>query len=271
MWRQGSVLTPEAIEALKVKPLLSLEDAVAIVATHDCDLAQSPDSEPKVEVIIGHRIDVADKNGNYTYAKNSRKIHLQFDTNTFPTWVEFEAVSKILVVKEELYRFSADKTIHLNTENRAIFQKWLASRYRRSAFPDEFERRLKEAKIDGKISKAIKPYGEFIIGIFFDIDEGEEITHESSEDPYKLDIIILYTTEKFDNAEQIAQKVANNIEVIFEDKLFKPNNRWQNIELRSCEAVSESVLSYQIFKQLKSWRLESISLATHPQQPVLVE
>ena len=46
---------------------------------------------------------------------------------------------------------------------------------------------------------------------------------------------------------------------------------WQHIELRSCDSVSESVLTYQQFKQLKRWRLEHISLAAEPQQPVLAE
>jgi hypothetical protein len=41
--------------------------------------------------------------------------------------------------------------------------------------------------------------------------------------------------------------------------------KWQHIELRSCELVSESVLTYQMFKQLKKWRLEHISLAADPQ------
>ena len=46
---------------------------------------------------------------------------------------------------------------------------------------------------------------------------------------------------------------------------------WLHIELRSCDPVSESVLTYQQFKQLKRWRLEHISLGAEPQQPVLAE
>ena len=57
----------------------------------------------------------------------------------------------------------------------------------------------------------------------------------------------------------------------FKKKLFDPTKKWQHIELRSCDPVSESVLTYQQFKQLKRWRLEHISLAAEPQQPVLAE
>jgi hypothetical protein len=43
--------------------------------------------------------------------------------------------------------------------------------------------------------------------------------------------------------------------------------KWQHIEMRSCELVSESVLTYQMLKQLKKWWLEHISLAADPRWP----
>jgi hypothetical protein len=150
---------------------------------------------------------------------------------------------------------------------------WLASRYRRSAFADEFERRLtKETKLAEKIAKAVRPHGELITGVFFDVDGGEEVTRRGPEDTYTLEITILHAADPdFDVAAEAAQAAANAIEKAFKDKLFVPKNSWQHIELRACEPLSESVLTYQIFKQLKRWRLEHISLAADPQQPVLAE
>jgi hypothetical protein len=151
---------------------------------------------------------------------------------------------------------------------------WLASRYRRSAFPDEFERRLvaKEFKLHEKIAKAVKPHGELIVGVFFDVDEGAEVTREGPGDTYTLDITILHSAAPdFEAAEKGAETAAKAIEKAFRDKLFDPTKTWQHIELRFCDVVSESVLTYQQFKQLKRWRLEHISLAAEPQQPVLAE
>jgi hypothetical protein len=37
-----------------------------------CDLAQLPETEPMIEVVVGHRIEKAD--GNYTHAKNARTL-----------------------------------------------------------------------------------------------------------------------------------------------------------------------------------------------------
>ena len=269
-WRQGHLLDDDAIDALGLRHPVYPEQTVVAVATHDCDLAQDPEWEPRVEVVVGR---MADKDGNCTHAKNARKLHVEFNGDaTF--WGEFEAVSKIAVDKLELNRFHPRTDTRLTVENHAIFQMWLASRYRRSAFPDEFERRLtsKEFKLADRIARAVKPHGELIAGIFFDVDEGKEIMRNGPGDTYTLDIIILHAADPdFMAAEAAAQKAAQTIESAFNEKLFAPTKTWQHIELRSCEAISESVLSYHEFKQLKRWRLEHISLAADPQQPVLAE
>lgn len=188
-------------------------------------------------------------------------------------WVELEATYKTSIDKAHLASFSPVAKARLSPENQAIFQMWLASRYRRSAFPDEFERRLtKETKLAEKITKAVKPHGDLISGVFLDVDAGAEVTRNGPDDTYTLDIIILHTADpNFMAAETAAITAATAIKNAFKEKLFDPVKKWQLIELRSCEPVSESVLTYQEFKQLKRWRLEHISLAANPQQSVLAE
>ncbi|WP_208640115.1 hypothetical protein [Massilia violaceinigra] len=269
-WRQGYLLSVDAIDTLGLRHALKPEQTVVIVATHDCDLAQDPELEPHIELVVGCQ---GDKDGNCTHAKNSRKLHVEF-SGAKAFWGEFDAVSKVAVDKLALSRFFPCTETRLTPENHAIFQMWLASRYRRSAFPDEFERRLtsKELKLAEKIAKAVKPHGELITGVFFDVDEGEDLKREGPDDTYVLDITILHAADPdFMKAEAAAMKAAQNIESAFNEKLFIPTKMWQQIELRSCEAISESVLSYQTFKQLKRWRLEHMSLAAEPQQPVLPE
>ncbi len=269
-WRQGRLLGNDAIEALGLHSAAP-DQTVVIVATHDCDLAQTPEAEPLIEVIVG--LLVTHKDGNCTHSKNARKLHIEF-AGEVVFWAEFEATAKNSIDKRLMNKFMPRPDARLSPENHAIFQMWLASRYRRSAFPDEFERRLtsKEFKIHEKIAKAVKPHGELIAGIFFDVDEGQEVTRDSPDDTYTLDVTILHAADPdFDAAEKAAQTVAEAIEKAFRDKLFNPTKTWQYIELRSCEAISESVLTYQMFKQLKRWRLEHISLAADPQQSVLAE
>ena len=270
-WRQGHLLGSDAIAAFGLHHALEPEKTFVIVASHDCDLAQAPEGEPLIEVVIGRL--VTERDGNCTHAKNARRLHVEF-AGSAVFWVEFEASTKIPISKLAFNDFCPRKDAQLSPENHAVFQMWLASRYRRSAFPEEFERRLtsKEFKLHEKISKALKPHGELIAGIFFDVDEGIEVVRDGPNDTYTLDITILHVADPdFEAAEKAADTAAKAIEKAFKEKLLNPTKTWQFIELRSCEPVSESVQTYQQFKQLKRWRLEHISLAAEPQQPVLTE
>lgn len=266
-WRQGHLLSKEAIEAFGLHHAVATDQTLVIVASHDCDLAQDHEGEPIVEVIIGCM--VTEKNGNFTHAKIARKLHVEFAGVTV-FWAEFEATAKVCIDKLKLSEFRPRADAQLSAEKNATFQMWLASRYRRSAFPDEFERRLiREFKLDEKIAKAVKPHGNLIMGVFFDVDEGIEIARDGPDDTYTLDITILHLADPdFDAAEKAAEAATKVIEKAFKDKLFDPTKTWRHIELRSCESVSESVLTYQQFKQLKRWRLDHISLAAEPQQRV---
>lgn len=269
-WRQGHLLGSDAVAALGLRYSVEPEQTLVIVASHDCDLTQHPDGEPGVEVVVGRLL--ADKDGTYAHAKSARKLHIEF-AGTFAFWGEFEATAKVTLDKWLLNEFKPRTDATLSPEDQATFQMWLASRYRRSAFPDEFERRLtRETKLHDKIAGAVKPHGELISGVFFDVDGGVEVTRVGPDDTYTLDITILHRAEPdFDAAVKAADAIAKAIEKTFKDKLFAPTKTWQHIELRSCEPLSESVLTYQVFKQLKRWRLDHISLAADPQQPVSAE
>jgi hypothetical protein len=269
-WRQGHLLSADAIDGLGLRHAGTPEQTLAVVATHDCDLAQRPDVEPRVEIVVGR---LAVKDGNCTHAKNARKLHIEFAGDA-AFWGEFETTAKTAIDKQALALFVPRTDACLTPDNHAVFQIWLASRYRRSAFPDEFERRLtKETRLAEKIAKAIKPHGELIAGVFFDVDDGQDVTRSGPDDPYTLDITLLHAADPdFMAAEKAANEAGTAIEKAFRDKLFDVRKKaWQHIELRFCEAVSESVPSYQAFKRLKRWRLEHLSLAADPQQPVLAE
>lgn len=268
-WRQGLLLTREACEALQLAHFDGQEVTVVAIVSHDCDLTQHPSVEQYVEVVVGRSVNNLD--GNYTYAKNSRKLHIDFLGET-KLLVEFDARYKTFVSKEALNKFYPHEQNRLGPEGDSVYQYWLASRYHRSAFPDEFESRLKDANLAKKIAKILTPLGKNISGIFFDVDEGVEVKRNGPEDVYKLDIYLLHATEPdFIAAEAVAQQAAIDIKSAFKDKLFTPAQAWRQIELSSCEVLSEASLSYQHFRQLKRWRLEYISLASDPQLEVLAD
>lgn len=266
-WRQGQLLNNEAARALGLLYEPDAGDSLVIIASHDCDLASNPDREPFVEVIVGQKVV---KDGNHTHAKNPRKLHIEF-TGESLFWGEFEANRKRSIDKIGLRQYVPVASAWLNAESRATFQFWLASRYRRAAFPDEFERRLSANGLSNFIAKRVKPHGDLITGLFFDVDNGDDISR-NSDDTYMLDITILYIAdENFIAAKEAASAIAHSISSEFERKLLTPTHQWKEIELRSCEAVSEASLTYQDYKSMKRWRLDYMSLGADPQQPAPAE
>lgn len=270
-WRQGQLLTDEAVRSLGLSHPEDKENTLVIVATHDCDLVQLPEKEPYIELIVGHRI--ANLDGNNTHAKSSRKLHVKFDGNE-PLLAEFVITAKFSILKTDFLGLMPVNNIRLSLQNLATFQQWLASRYRRSAFPDEFERRLvHETKLAEKISKIIKPHGELITAVFFDVDEGQDIHHKGPDDLYVLDIILLHITEPdFNRAESAAINAKKAIEKVFNEKLYDHRfGMWKWIELRYVDVISEEALTYRQSTILKKWRLDYISLGAEPQQVMLKE
>lgn len=269
-WRQGHLLTDEAVRAFELIHRENTDDTVVIVASHACDIAQLPDKEPQVEVVVGHRIPELD--GTYTHAKSPRTLHIGFEGDE-PLLAEFVITEKRSISKDVLVDFGPQTNVKLSPSDLVTFQLWLASRYRRSAFPDEFESRLKESGLDRKIVNAVRPHGRMISAVFFDVDDGQEVAHSGSEDVYMLDIYLLYENEPDFNAAEIAVTAAKAaIEQAFETKLFdRLSGNWQSIELRNIDVISEDVMSFRQSKYLKKWRLDYISLGADPQQPVLAE
>jgi hypothetical protein len=243
-WRQGNLLTDETVTAINLFHPSYPDDTVVIIATHDCDLAQLPDKEAYIEVIIGRRIQNLD--GNNTHAKSPRTLHIAFEGSE-PMLAEFVITDKHIIDKNVLAGLTPETTFQLSPSGLSVFQLWLASRYRRPAFPDGFNDRMKESGLAGKIAKAVKQYGEMITAVFFDVDEGREVARILPDDVYVLDIILLHNTEPdFNAAEAAANKVKAEVENAFKVKLLdNRSGNWQDIELRYVDVFSEEALTYR--------------------------
>lgn len=268
-WRQGYFLDKTTI----IKQNLVLPDfadsTLVIIASHDCDLAQPPDTEPVFEVVIGHFIEKLD--GSCTNTKNPRKLHLSIESPEGQKYVEFITTSRQYLPKALLPDINHDEELRLSTAELTVFRRWLAIRYNRSAFPDQFDSRLKNNDIDKKIAKALRKHGEFITAIFFDVDDGVEVNRVDSEDTYQLDISILYSTEVDPlTSEAAAAEAKDAIIEIFTKKLFNNTTKlWSDIELRYCDVFSDEVFSYRQSVTYKQWRLEHISFSEEPPHEVM--
>jgi hypothetical protein len=266
-WRQGHIVPPEAMAALGLAHPETPESTVALVISHDCDLAQPPASEPFVEIIVGRYIDNA--NGNFTHAKSTRILHLTATAGAEKKTIEIASTAKRNLEKPFLANFSPHPAILISPDERSIVQRWLAARYHRSAFADEFNRRLKTSGIEDDLRKILKQSGEHLIAIFFDMDQGAEIERAAPEDTYDLLITLVFNTGNDPAiAEAAAQEAADKISTAFRKRCFK-SGVWQNIELQSCEVMSDEAITLRQSMLAKAWRLDDLSLKSEPQQSMI--
>lgn len=263
-WRQGYLVPYEAVRSVLPD---SPSDAIIVVVSHDCDIANNPDVEPVVEVIIGQRIDGVD--GNLAFAKNARRLHLNFTGGSRQLAADLEATRKQEIPKQTLVDYEPIENVSLTITELTILQRWLAARYRRAAFPDEFDRRLVTTGLRDQLNKILKSHGALISALYFDVDEGREVSRSDGDDPYTLAIYLLFDADS-DTAERAANSARTAIEKAFREKcLSGKSSKWVDIELVACEAISDQAMTVQQAESLKRWSADYISLRTEPFQRML--
>lgn len=267
-WRQGHVLTDQTVADLGLCDDQVPENALVVVISHDCDIANSTQVEPDIEVIIGTKVSTA--NGNLTHTKNPRKLHISFEGGERLCIAELVAIKKRLIQKHLLIAHPPSEDFRLNPKGIGVLQRWLAARYRRAAFPDAFERRIKANGLAEKLQKILKPSGKHIRTIFFDVDDGEEIMRQSPEDTYSLKVLVVYATDPSpQDAEAAAAGAKTELESAFKECFCDAKGKWRDIELVYCEVISDEALSYHQSQYFKEWRLEHFSLKEEPQHPTM--
>jgi hypothetical protein len=266
-WRQGHLLPKQALSELGLLTGNDSESTVAIVISHDCDLSQPPETEPTIEVIVGRKVGKVD--GNYTFAKNTRRLHLECSSGSTPILIDISATAKITIPKNSLLQHEPDLHVRLSYEELVILQRWLVARYQRSAFADEFNRRLRSTGLESGLRAISAKFGKYLRAVFFDVDEGRENERSGDSDTYDLVVTLLYDTDNDPEvAEAKAEEARQAIERLFAEKC-RQGWVWKNIELRSCEVMADRALSFRDAQSFKEWRSEHVSLKASPVQPSL--
>lgn len=167
-WRQGDILLQDQLDAIGLSSDGS--DSIAIVATHDCDLARPVELEPRVEIILGRIIEESALDGAFTCCKSLRRLHTGLTAGGTHLHADLDASGKIAVPKELLLRHAPSTQHLMSMEELNTFQIWLAARYRRAAFSDEFNDRLAKVGVAERLPRLLKGSGYSIPAIFFDVN-----------------------------------------------------------------------------------------------------
>ena len=241
-WRQGNVVKPEAIKTIELAyPLFDslAQECFWVVISHDCDLTAEETKEPYAEICQAKRIP---KLGSDSYGKTTRRLHIEYDSENGPVVLELYATYKAFVKKAELFRTLPYEGMWLTSANLNILQCWLAARYRRAAFPEAFETRLRDARAASKktflkrIETILEKSGKYVRSLMFDVDEGKDIERQGSADLYRLGINVLYDSENNeDAASEMAKTAAVDLESLFVSEFYSEDGGWNNIQLTYCE------------------------------------
>lgn len=233
-----------------------------MVISHDCDLANDRlEVEPAVELILGRIVDTA--NGNLVGGKSPRALHMKMKRDEEDVVVELLTTAKRVVLKVDLAEYQPDSRFALGPRELRTLQRWLAARYFRTAFANNFVDRMNAARASAHLADALKRKGSLISAVYFDIKGGAQV-ERAPDDPYELTVVLMFPPgTNPEESERQAEQLANTIGDGLRGKLTPPHG----IKLNDCFAISEDDLPVSRAKALSEWQLEYMTLRSGEEQP----
>ncbi|HET7395679.1 MAG TPA: hypothetical protein VFK12_04515, partial [Gammaproteobacteria bacterium] len=118
------------------------EGSLALVITHTCDLVHpSIRAEPYVELIVATRL-IGNPDPGCENCRSTRKLHLPVQYSDGRTGhIELKQAATCRISRELLQELPPSRDVSLSHDEKIKLTSWLALRYMRATFPDNFERR----------------------------------------------------------------------------------------------------------------------------------
>lgn len=257
-WRQGDLLAPDDALRLDLIESTQRDTHRALVISHSCDIASSKDIEPKVEILIGAV--VQEKEATSQNGHSIRKLHLAAVDGQVTEWLQFDIGSRVEISKADLLGCLPWPTHRYTAEQRGVLRRWLAQRYSRSEFPDDFITWFKDSGVGNRFEELGKQYSASLIAIYFDLNDDDE--RRDPDKPYALGITLVYDASNT-NHKATASQAREKLGALFTGRC-NINGRWKWIELIYCDAVSEEVFPLRAAREFRRWRFEHRSVKGEP-------
>lgn len=153
-WRQGDVVAGQdtaGLLAAAIDRQPALQEPRLVVLSQDCDLVADVLREPFVELIAGAVI--ANPDPTHQNGRNPRWLDVT-TTGPSPTTLRLSIHDRFRVPKGAFLALRPASDLEIEEDERRVLRNWVARRYTRAAFPDEFMRRLKRQ--EGKLDRLLK-------------------------------------------------------------------------------------------------------------------
>ena len=240
-WRQGSFL-PSAM-ALSLATEHGFKDAThAVVVSQDCDVTcQELEIEPFAEILFLDPL--PSLNPGMTDGKSSRMLHLDAFQGIEQKCFKARPWNQARIPRELLASTRPNEALVIKPGTLRGLARWLAGRYTRTGFPDEFNNRIE--KIEEDLKKLMKREGQAFWKILLALDTFDEIDPGKN---YHVECVCAVWPEFWDDDSK-------------RDKAIKAGKDLGNL-IKSCKGISldrdvevestdEIPLSY--LHQYRSW------------------
>ncbi len=239
-WRQGSFLPSDMVLALAAEH--ACEHAThAVVIAQDCDVTH-PDLqvEPFVEILFLHPLDVV--NPGLQDGKSSRILHLEAIQGAGNRCFKAQPWNQARIRREMLATASPDTSLSLRPGTLRGMIQWVADRYTRTGFPDEFVRRIQA--IDPALKRLMKDDGQAFWRILVSLDSSEEL---GADQAYSMDCVCAVLPEFWDD-------VGKQVKALAAGERFKNLIESCNgIKLDSFEVDTTDEIPLSYFHQYRPW------------------
>ncbi len=222
----------------------------AIVVSQDCDVAhKNYVVEPRVEIIRGTII--AEANGSLLHGKSLRRLHLNLVAANEATAVELSALERREIDRRILEAAGPDSSTPLSRDQCRLVGSWLARRYRRDSFPNEFVRRLDESS--ERLERLYKKWGAHFTGVYLLVTPRDD--ELSANESYVIPSVwVTMRVEEFGK-----ELVRHPLEDDFVPGFKKVFDGIEGVKLKHVMVVSEDAFTLHDVRNTRRLDLDSLS------------
>lgn len=216
---------------------------LAMVVSQSCDLVHHDlGNEPSAVILLLKS--VSSGKSEVMHGRNPRLLHFQAADGS---WFEAWAWNQIVIPRDHLAEKVAAAGMELAPKVLRGVLDWLAKRFTRIAFPDDFNDALKPKS--NAIGKLLKKNHELFTEILLHVSPFDELGPDQH---YELACYLLMAEEIHDEPTQLADACAVAVKL---EKLFKDCG----IEVLACNPVSEKELTVAELNELVRWDYDHLT------------
>lgn len=252
-WRQGSIIGHELIAPIVdtlCVPQPIPEDALLVLVSQDCDIAHhSYEAEPFIEFLVANRRAGEDEDKGLQWGKHPRRFQFWTEHQSDGAFFEININDRYRAGREILLKGLPEE--RLDTKLTEVIGRWVAKRYTRSAFPDEFNKRCRAAR--GKLAALFKKHGDLILSIHIRL-EPEDVELPEGED-YRMTLYGVCERYTWENQQlrasatklvaQIGIKLAEGNGIVVDEAVLVPEHRFSLEDARNTDRWDYDYLTYR--------------------------